>query len=278
LLAVPAPSAALVWLPALLHAAVILPDPVDGALARWSGRTSLLGMHLDMEYDSVGMLAGTLLVVRLGHVPWWFALVGLARYLYVAALWWHRRRGLPVDQLTHSTVRRVVAGLMMGFVNVALWPVSEVRLVTLAAVLLSVPHLGGFTRDWLVVSGAVDPAGPVYRRLHAAYQRALYLVMPVLRILGAGIAIAYFAPSLWRETGLIALAVAVAVAGLFLGIGAGARLAALALLIVLAVNTLLRGAQPRSALLIIAALPVLLYGPGALAIWPVDEPLFTRRA
>jgi CDP-diacylglycerol--glycerol-3-phosphate 3-phosphatidyltransferase len=273
LLALPLP---LGWLPALLHAVAVFPDLLDGYVARATGRVTLLGARLDMEADSVAMLAGTLLVVRIGHAPAWFAAVGLARYLYVAGLRLRTHRGLPIHDLTPSTLRRNIAGLMMSFVSIALWPVLDPRGVSLAAVLIAAPHLAGFTRDWLVVSGAVDPAGAAYTRIHVAYERVMRIALLLLRVAGAAAAVGWLAPALWPTAPFFALIVGLA--GVMLALGATPRLAALALLAATALDSVQRGYQPVHAALICTAFPVLIFGPGAWALWPRDEGWFVRKA
>ena len=123
-LAAPLPlTGALAWAPAILFAASALPDFLDGAVARATNRVTVLGGILDMEYDCLANLAVSLLVVRLGKVPGWYISLGLARYLFVAGIWWRERRGLPVYDLTPSNTRRLAAGFQMAFFCVALWPI-----------------------------------------------------------------------------------------------------------------------------------------------------------
>jgi CDP-diacylglycerol--glycerol-3-phosphate 3-phosphatidyltransferase len=198
LLALSPPPANLIWLPVILHAASVFPDLLDGYIARITGRVSVLGGRLDMEFDSIAMLAATLLAVNYAYMPWWFAMVGLSRYLYVVALWLRSRRNLPIGELPPSGMRRVIAGLMMSLANLALWPILDHRIMALSGFILAVPHLAGFTRDWLVVTGRVDPSGPGYMRLFAFFDRGLGLLLPALRILGCTAALAFLVPATLR--------------------------------------------------------------------------------
>lgn len=279
LLALSPPPANLAWLAAALHAGAVLPDLLDGYLARVTGRVTVLGGRLDMEFDSIAMLAATLLAVRYGAMPWWFAAVGLARYLYVMGLWLRSRRGLPVGELPPSNMRRVVAGLMMGFANLALWPVFDPRILALSGFIIAVPHLGGFTRDWLAVSGRVDPSGPGYTRFFALLDRATSLLLPALRVLGCIAALGFLLLSVSRtQAGSLALlfSLGALVTGSMLLLGAAARIAALALIAVGAADLLATGLQPYHFALVIGGLPVLIFGPGRWALWQPDEAPFSR--
>ncbi len=277
LLATPAPPDHLIWLAAILHAGAIVPDFFDGYIARVSGRVSVLGGRLDMEADALAMLAATLLSVSYGFMPWWFIAVGLARYLYVIGLWLRARRGLPIDDLSPSRMRRPVAGLMMGFANLALWPVLDERVMAPTGLILAVPLLGGFVRDWLVVSGRVDPDGPGYTRLFALLDRGMSLLLPALRVIASVSAVVFLLPALLRAPdGLVPLFLASAtiLAAMMLALGAAARLAALALLALGVADLILQGLQPYHMALAFGALPVLLFGPGRRALWQPEEPFF----
>ena len=117
-LAAPLPmTGALAWAPAILYAAAVLPDFLDGAVARATNRVTVLGGILDMETDCLGMLAVSLLAVRLGKAPWWYVSLGLARYLFVAGIWWRRApspAGPRPDAQQHPPVGgRVPDGLLL---------------------------------------------------------------------------------------------------------------------------------------------------------------------
>jgi CDP-diacylglycerol--glycerol-3-phosphate 3-phosphatidyltransferase len=277
LLALPMPPGHLVWLAAILHAAAVIPDFFDGYIARITGHVSVLGGRLDMEADSLAMLAATLLSVHYGFMPPWFAAVGFARYLYVFGLWLRTRRGLPVYDLSSSRMRRPVAGLMMGFANLALWPILDERVMALAGLILAVPLLGGFVRDWLVVSGCVDPAGSGYTRLFAQLDRSMSLLLPALRILASIVVLMFLLPAVlrtWAAPLSLLLASVVIIAVIMLVFGAAARLAAVALLAVGLLDLVVRGFQPYQIALAFGALPVLLFGPGQWALWKPEEPPF----
>ncbi len=277
LLVLPPPPDNLVWLAAILHAAAVFPDFFDGYIARVTGRVSVLGGHLDMEADSLAMLAATLLAVNYGFMPWWFIVVGLARYIYVIGLWLRTRRGLPIDDLSPSRMRRSVAGLMMGFANLALWPVLDAHVMAFAGAILAVPLLGGFVRDWLVISGRVAATGPGYTRLFALLDRGMSLLLPLLRVIASASALVFLLPAILRADAgpcALLLALATGIAAFMLALGAAARLTALTLLAVGLLDLIVRGFQPYHMALVLGALPVLIFGPGRWALWRPEEPFF----
>ena len=291
-LLLPRPSGALAWAPAILYTVAIAADLLDGALARLTGRVTALGATLDMEFDGLGVLAASALAVRYGQLPWPYLSVGLARYLFVAGLAWLKRAGRPTVALTPSTIRRIAAGLQMAFISVILWPLFGPPATTVAGICFAVPFLVGFTRDWLVVSGAVDPASPGYRRAAGWYAWGARWTPPVLRLGAAVLAGVFLAPALWRAepraaylamgaagaalaggAGLLAL-----ISAALLALGAVNRLAALGLLAATCADLAARGYQPYHGALLTAAIGVLTLGGGAFALWPVDDALFERRA
>jgi CDP-diacylglycerol--glycerol-3-phosphate 3-phosphatidyltransferase len=180
----PAGSLFLLWLPGLLFSFGILPDFVDGLLARLTGRGTRLGEHLDEAVDSLAVLTGTLLVVLWGQVPVWYLLVGLARYLYLAGLWLRRRLGKPIHALPPSLGRRALAGTQMGLLMVLLWPLFSPPGTSLAATLFAVPFLLNFGRDWLYAAGLLQTTQPVSARPPGWLSRWLPLLLRGLVVLG----------------------------------------------------------------------------------------------
>lgn len=152
----PRPAGALLWVPALLFGFGILPDFIDGYLARITDRSTILGEKLDVAVDSISVLTGTLLIVIWGQVPVWFLIVGFARYLYLFGIWLRRKLGKPIYDLPPNLSRRALAGMQMGFIWVMLWPLFSPPATILAAYLFSAPFLINFIRDWFYVSGVLD--------------------------------------------------------------------------------------------------------------------------
>ena len=287
----PRPMGALAWVPAILYTVAIAADLLDGALARLTRRVTVLGATLDMAFDGLGLLVAVTLAVRYGQLPWLYLLVGLARHLFVAGLWWLARQGRPTYDLTPSTFRRIAAGLQMAFISVILWPLFGPPATFVAGACFGIPFLVGFARDWLVVSGAVDPASAGYRRAIGWYARLARWLPPALRLSGAALAAGVLGPRLWGPlpasylalgpTGTV-LAMGAGALALFaaalLALGAVSRLAALGLLAATCLDLAVGGYRPYHAGLLIAAIGLLYLGGGAYALWRADDALFARRA
>ena len=141
------------WLPAALFAVAAGLDAVDGAVARATDAVTDLGARLDTEMDGLTVLLGSLLLVSKGLAPAVFLGVGLARYGFVAGIRLRQRRGLPVFDLPPSRLRRLLGGLAMSTIWVALLPVVDATLSRPLSLVVLVPFLGNFGRDWLAVSG-----------------------------------------------------------------------------------------------------------------------------
>ncbi|RME51962.1 MAG: CDP-alcohol phosphatidyltransferase family protein, partial [Caldilineae bacterium] len=160
----PRPGGLWNWAPAALYLAAFVADYLDGYLARVTGHTTELGEVLDIEFDGLGILIAVALAVQYGQLPAVFLLLAVARPLFVWGMAWRTRRGLPNHPMTESGWRRLVAGLLMGFVAVVLWPVFTPPATYMAAAVFGLPVAASFLRDWLVVSGRLQPTGAGYRR------------------------------------------------------------------------------------------------------------------
>ncbi|MHA7155882.1 CDP-alcohol phosphatidyltransferase family protein [Arthrobacter sp. TMN-50] len=129
------------WLVLLATPAVLL-DAVDGAVARRTGTASKAGARLDMETDAILLLVLSVPVAM--TVGWWALLIGLMRYLYVAASWF---RPALRRELEFSQFRRVVAATQSVVLVVVLVPLVPVAFATsLAAAALALLCLS-FGRD-----------------------------------------------------------------------------------------------------------------------------------
>ena len=76
-----------------LAAVALVLDAVDGRVARGTGTVSTLGARFDMEVDAFLILVLSVYVAP--TVGGWVLIIGLARYLFVAASWllpWLRAR------------------------------------------------------------------------------------------------------------------------------------------------------------------------------------------
>jgi CDP-diacylglycerol--glycerol-3-phosphate 3-phosphatidyltransferase len=130
------------------YTAAALLDGVDGWLARRFRRQTVLGSKLDLEVDAAGILVASFGGIVLGKLPPWYAAIGLARYLFVLALALRK----PARPLDPSALRRVLAGVQMGFLATALWPQVPSWLTQIAAYPFGAATLAMFVRDGLFVS------------------------------------------------------------------------------------------------------------------------------
>lgn len=135
----------------VLAAAALVLDAVDGRVARHTHGVTPFGARFDMEADAFLILV--LSVAAAPVVGWWVLLIGLARYLLLAAeqVWpWLRRPVPPRDW------RKVVAAIQGVVLTVAVAQVlppgwAEAALVVAVALLAE-----SFGRDvwWLARSRA----------------------------------------------------------------------------------------------------------------------------
>lgn len=146
----------LAWLPALFYGIVVAMDTFDGSLARRRGSVTALGARLDSEYDGLGILVGIAVGIFGGTLPLAYLAVGLARYVFLAG--YHRRkaRNLATFELPSRRSRRVLASVQMAFIAVALSPAVGLKLASTGAVIVGIPYLLGFFRDWLYLSGRLN--------------------------------------------------------------------------------------------------------------------------
>ena len=76
---------ALAWGAAAIAGLGLALDGLDGYIARRSGRASKFGARFDMEVDALLILFLSLAALVLGKAGAWVLLIGLMRYLFVAA-------------------------------------------------------------------------------------------------------------------------------------------------------------------------------------------------
>jgi CDP-diacylglycerol---glycerol-3-phosphate 3-phosphatidyltransferase len=224
---VPEP-ATLGWMPAIVYTIAVIADYFDGFAARKNGRTTELGAILDVEYDSLGVLLASILVVRFEVAGFWFILIGLARYLFILGMEIRKKLGWELTELKGSLSGRVTAGLMMGYLSAAMCPALPVSFRRVAATVFGVFFFASFLRDWLVVSNVLDRDGPIYRNAERIVERWAVPIVRVLLRAGAIILTVITVISLSR--GNSAVVAIVAGLGFLIAIGALPRVSALGLL------------------------------------------------
>jgi CDP-diacylglycerol--glycerol-3-phosphate 3-phosphatidyltransferase len=275
----PRPGSWVGWIPACLYTVAALADLFDGYLARRFKQETWLGETLDMSFDGLGVFVGSLLIVQYGQAPWFYLLVGLARYLFLIGIWIRRRLGKPVYELAERPARRPLAGAQMGFIAAALSPVFSPPGIALAATLFALPFLVSFLRDWLTVSGAFIPASHRGRSGRLVERKSplaeLFRWSPlILRIFAAGLLAAWMSGPGDVSPGLMTLAV---LGGFMLAAGAAGRLAALIVLFVIGIN--LGPVAPGILDILLIAVTIILFhaGSGPWSLWVPERRLLDRR-
>ena len=262
----------LIWVPAILYTISALLDIFDGLVARLTKQQSLLGEMLDLEYDAVGVLIVVAVGLRMGQLPWWFVLIGLARYLYIGGIELYKRGNRPIYPTPDSHNRRVTAGLMMAYLTVILWPIVDQTSSNVAAYVFGIPFVLGFLRDWLIAIGLVSVDDPRYVRWRQLYKQLTEFMLPQIGRIAAIILIA---------AGFVALDFATVptwfgIVGLIMvTLGIIARLGTV-FLVVLAVLGSDGGTLP-ALILLVCALVILQAGLRRYSLWVPEERIFERR-
>jgi CDP-diacylglycerol---glycerol-3-phosphate 3-phosphatidyltransferase len=291
----PRPMDGLAWAPALFYTLERLLDYFDGYVARITGHETKLGVILDMEYDSVGFLLAVILAIQYGQLPVWYLVLGLARQLFLLGLWLRGRWGLPLHDYPASEQARLTAGLQTGFLTFVLWPILSPQITVTAAYLFAIPLLYSFGRDWLVVSGVLDPASHSYQSGRRTIKRIFEQWLPLgARLLGGWLALIILwqaAPafSAWSryvtsaETNflsplLMVLAILWSIVALLLLAGVAGRGAALLLVGLASLDIMAAGWHwPQNGLLLICLLIVVHLGSGRFALWQPEERLLRMK-
>ncbi len=285
----------LAWTPAILYTMLATLDYLDGYVARVTNQTTLLGARLDGAFDALGLLIAVSLAVWYGQLPAWYLLVGLSRYLFAGGIWWRQRQGKPVFELSPSRNRRMLAGFQMGFISVILWPLFSPPGTTLAGIIFAVPLLAGFGRDWLAVSGRLDPASTAYERIRESILRLTTgWLPPVLRAAVTLVSIQFLLPivfeaslrrtllawpgSPWPTLTADLLGGLAVLATVMLALGIMGRLAALGLLAPTAMTVVAMGLNWQNGMLLAGTVALMLSGSGLLSMWQPEERLVRIRA
>ena len=136
------------WIIAVTTVALVLAG-VDGWVARRPGTATAFGARFDKELDSFLMLVLAVLVWQSGRVGPWVVLLGLPRYLFVAAGWRWRWLRAPLPERLRRKAGCVVQGIAL---LVCLGPIVPEGLATLAAALTLALLLSSFAVDvvWLL--------------------------------------------------------------------------------------------------------------------------------
>ena len=148
-------SGRLSWSPGLLFIAASILDFFDGRVARACGRETRLGAFLDINLDALGLLIAPLVAVWYGQLPAAYLSVGMVYYAFVAGIRLRRKFSKPVVVPGPWRGARMIAGIQMGFVGIALLPIADSSITRPAAYAAMTPLLAGFVRDWMIVCGCL---------------------------------------------------------------------------------------------------------------------------
>jgi phosphatidylglycerophosphate synthase len=123
-------------------------DGVDGQVARRTRSATAFGARFDMELDSLLMLVLAALVWRSGQVGPWVLLLGLPRYLFVAAGRLRPWLRAPLPERVRRKAGCVIQGIAL---LVCLGPIVPSGLATVVAALTLALLVSSFAVDvvWL---------------------------------------------------------------------------------------------------------------------------------
>jgi CDP-diacylglycerol--glycerol-3-phosphate 3-phosphatidyltransferase len=171
----------------------------------------------------------------------------------------------------------------MGLNAAVLWPIFSPPGTWIVATLFMIPFLAGFTRDWLVVSGGVDPTSARYARTLRRTVEATTGWLPLgLRIVVAVVAgwlgighlfTALRAEAPWQlGAGAIVFATAV-----LISLGILGRLASLTMLVTIGLTMTGSRLDVTTIVMMIGASLLLLLGTGRFSIWKPEDDFLSRR-
>jgi CDP-diacylglycerol--glycerol-3-phosphate 3-phosphatidyltransferase len=291
----PRPTGWQAWLPVLLYTTGDIADYFDGYLARRSNHVTRLGERMDMEWDAFGLLVATTLAVCYGILPWMFLPIGLARYAYSIELWFRDKRGKPTFALPSSKSRRPIAGLTMGYMSAMLWPIIPYPASAIAGSIFLLPFALSFGRDWLVVSGTLDPSAPAYLHWRSRFRTLLLDYSPLL--LRIGLVITLWNRIWYKLTDfnqavhqfvtfgfpsphiIVPLFTLIELIGLVsISLGFAGRFASFLLIFPIGFTIIGTGQDAEGTILLITTLLIMILGTGRFSLWRPADTLFGRRA
>ncbi|MBT6179030.1 MAG: CDP-alcohol phosphatidyltransferase family protein [Deltaproteobacteria bacterium] len=138
---------------------VAIGDALDGAAARWTQTVSAMGARLENQVDAMGMLVASIAAIFIETLPPYYLLLSLVYFLFHFGMWFRERMGREVfrDRMMQSLHNRYFAGVHMCLLTVALYPGAASEILSIIASFGLFLLLLCFVRDWLYVSGVVQP-------------------------------------------------------------------------------------------------------------------------
>jgi phosphatidylglycerophosphate synthase len=149
------PTRALAWIAGWTAGLIAALDGVDGWLARRDRMTSAFGARFDMETDAALLLVLSVLAWRYDKAGVWVLLIGLMRYLFVAAGWLLPWLTGPLSPTRRGRVVAVVQMVTLAIILVVPRPVASTAAATALALLVwsFAIDVGRLWRNRLVVGG-----------------------------------------------------------------------------------------------------------------------------
>jgi phosphatidylglycerophosphate synthase len=139
------------WWVIVVSTVVLILDGVDGRVARRTGSESAFGARFDMELDAALIMALSVLVWASGRAGAWVLLIGLMRYLFVAASW-----AMPSlsRELPKSRRRQTVCVVQGIALLVALGPIIPAPMALVVALIALALLVYSFAVDvrWLLAN------------------------------------------------------------------------------------------------------------------------------
>jgi phosphatidylglycerophosphate synthase len=126
----------LAWIAGWTAGAIAALDGVDGWLARRDGMVSAFGARFDMETDAALLLVLSILAWRYDKAGAWVLLIGLARYVFVAAGWVLPWLTGPLTPTRRGRVVAVIQMVTLAVILVVPRPVARTAAATALALLV----------------------------------------------------------------------------------------------------------------------------------------------
>jgi phosphatidylglycerophosphate synthase len=135
-IAVMPPSTALAWTAGWTAGLIAALDGIDGLLARRAGMVSAFGARFDMETDAALLVVLSILAWRYDKAGAWVLLIGLMRYLFVAAGYLLPWMSAPLTPTRRGRVVAVVQMVTLAVILVVPRPLAITAAATALALLV----------------------------------------------------------------------------------------------------------------------------------------------
>jgi CDP-diacylglycerol--glycerol-3-phosphate 3-phosphatidyltransferase len=268
------------WLPGMLYILAACADYLDGYLARITNHATRLGEVFDTKIDALGLFVAPAVAISFRQLPMYYFIVSMAYYLFNIGRWLRKHYGKPVIEVHPWPGSRFLAGVHMGFVGIVLLPVLTPPATTIAAIVLMLPLLAGFIRDWLITCGIIQQDSQIWKQQEQQIKIFLtaYAPLPVRAMIGYLLFVTLWGnilaslPSsfLWHKESIVitALMLMFGVMGRFTALGSSLLIATIMPL----------NAPGVLCILLACTVSLMLTGTGRFSIWQPEERFLFERA